>query len=63
MITEVVTFDLPKGCSRSETLKKYRQTAPAWSKIQTSSESTSHSMRLNRWVAVFTYGNPCKPNK
>lgn len=30
MITEIVTFDLPKGISRAEVMEKYRQTAPAW---------------------------------
>ena len=32
MITEIVTFDLPKGISRADTMDKYRQTAPAWSR-------------------------------
>ncbi|KAJ54774.1 hypothetical protein ACMU_16805 [Actibacterium mucosum KCTC 23349] len=31
MITEIVTFDLPKGISRDEVMAKYRTTAPAWS--------------------------------
>lgn len=31
MITEIVTFDLPKGITRADTMDKYRQTAPAWS--------------------------------
>lgn len=32
MITEIVTFKLPKGISRAEVMEKYRTTAPAWSK-------------------------------
>lgn len=32
MITEIVTFELPKGISRGEVMEKYRTTASAWSK-------------------------------
>ncbi len=33
MITEIVQFDLPPGTTREAVLEKYRQTAPAWSRI------------------------------
>lgn len=34
MITEIVTFALPAGIDREQVARKFRQTAPAWSKNQ-----------------------------
>lgn len=30
MITEIVTFDLPRGITRDEVLEKYNATVPRW---------------------------------